>query len=96
VHPKEDFADKWQKNPRLEENFWAWHTQAQADLTALAHRVDETRMRRLVKEKFAVDISQERARTIVGAAVVAGGVVSSLAPAVLTIKEPPKPWAKNA
>ena len=93
VHPKEDFADKWHKHPRLEENFWAWHTQAQADLTAVTRPVDESRLRRLVRQKFGADISQERTRTIVGTAVAAGGAAGASAPAIVTIKEPPRPWA---
>ncbi len=36
--PAEDYADKWARNPALEENFWLWHTQVKVDLAEAAGR----------------------------------------------------------
>jgi hypothetical protein len=33
--PAEDYADKWAKDARLEQNSWTWHTQVKADLAVL-------------------------------------------------------------
>ena len=33
--PAEDYADKWSRDPKLEQNFWSWHMQAKADLARL-------------------------------------------------------------
>lgn len=39
ANPAEDYADKWNTDPDLEQNFWAWQTQAKADFSRLEKMV---------------------------------------------------------
>ena len=95
VDPREDFADKWHKNSRLEENFWLWHSQVQADLTAWAGRLDEHHVRKIAASKFAADISEEQARDLASGRASCGAVSTTTAP-VVTITSAPRPWATDA
>ena len=91
VHPGEDFADKWKSEPESEENFWLWHQQVQADLRTLAAGMDERQIRRHFANKYAVDLSEDKAREL---AARPGGSGQRPAP-VVTIKTGQQPWSWN-
>jgi hypothetical protein len=96
LNPKEDFADRWARNQRFEQNFWAWHRQVNADianLPKLIGRVPE--IVRSMRQKFGVDLTGDMQRKLeVTSAVPTPHIITS-APAV-HIATPPKPWRRNA
>lgn len=94
VNPKEDFADRWARDSRYEDNFKAWHKQVKADLANLAKLIGKPAdITKSVKQKFALDLPVEmREKLEPHTAVPAPHVV---APAV-RIATPPKPWRRNA
>lgn len=64
VNPAEDFADKWHdpayRHLQLEENFWLWLEQAQADFRVVAEARDATYLAEAVKAKFASSLDLDR------------------------------------
>lgn len=87
THPSEDYADKWQRDPRLERSFWEWHQRASADVERLS-----SSMTRIssgdIETKFGMPLTREmEARLAVGAPAIAIPAV-----AVTSITQPPKPW----
>jgi len=96
LNPKEDFADRWARDQRFEQNFWAWHRQAKADvanLPKLIGRVPE--IVRFMRQKFGVELTSDMQRKLeVTSAVPTPHIITS-APAV-HIATPPKPWRRNA
>jgi len=95
VNPAEDFADRWATNPRLEENFWAWHTQAQADLANLRRPLSEDQLQESLRTKFGADLPADSARTIAALTGAAAPVVPERQPTV-HIQSAPKPWTSDA
>lgn len=93
VNPGEDFADKWARNPELEQNFWAWHEQACRDFDAVVTQEDPRRLIKLAEARFALPLSAAKAREITGAAVTAT-TQPSTAPAVV-VRDAPKPWTRR-
>lgn len=91
VNPAEDFADRWAKDQRYEQNFRAWLAQAQADVAALPRLLGKTpQVVDALRRKFAVTLPQD-----------AQDDLQSLAPAVIVpvsravqIAAAPKPWAQ--
>jgi hypothetical protein len=81
--PAEDYADKWSKEPQLEQNFWSWHMQAKADLARLPS----------VRQMFRLDLTQEQLRQFQSAPISVRSV-SYAAPAI-TITSAPKPWGNQ-
>lgn len=96
LNRKEDFADRWVRDHRFEQNFWAWHRQAKADianLPKLIGRVPE--IVRTARQRFGVDLTGEMQRNLeVTGAAPTPHIITS-APAV-HIATPPKPWRRNA
>lgn len=94
VNPREDFADRWVRDSRYEENFKAWHQQVRADLANLAKLIGKPAdITKTVRQKFALDLTAEmREKLEPPTAVPAPHVV---APAV-HIATPPKPWRRDA
>jgi len=94
VNPAEDFADKWYdpkyKHLNLENNFWTWLTQAQADFRILAQSRDTKLLTEQAQTKFAVTLDAARLSHALGVASV--NVVTS--PKTHTIQEPSRPWAR--
>lgn len=97
THPQEDYADKWAREPRLDQNFWVWYAQLQGDvewLSAPLTRIDP----RDLQERFGVTLTAEqaarlapRAPAVVGTRDVAGAV-GGAASAPLQMHNAPKPW----
>lgn len=88
--PAEDYADKWSKDPHLEQNFWEWHTQAKADLARLPELLRGDRLAIGVRKTFRVDLTQEQLREFQPAAPAVRSVISA-APSI-AIASAPRPW----
>src|SRR5690606_17075275 len=58
THPQEDYADKWQRDPQLEQAFWQWHQQVKVDIERFSSPL-ETIVSRDVEKKFGVAIHHE-------------------------------------
>lgn len=96
LNPKEDFADRWARDPRFEQNFWAWHRQAKADIANLPKVIGKVpEIDRTVRQKFALNLTDEMQRKLEVASPVPTPYVITSAPAV-HIATPPKPWRRNA
>jgi hypothetical protein len=96
LNPKEDFADRWARDQRFEQNFWAWHRQVKADianLPKLIGRVSE--IVRTVRQKFRVDLTGDMQRNLEVASAAPTPHIITSTPAV-HIATPPKPWRRNA
>jgi hypothetical protein len=89
--PAEDYADKWAKQPSLEANFWAWHTQVKVDLGRLSGAIEEGKISDQVNAIF--DVRLGRDALLPFAASVAAGptIITRPAPAV-SIPSAPRPW----
>ena len=62
--PTEDYADKWAKDPALENNFWAWHQQLTADLGQLGMAVSQRRLQPAIKSLFDVELTKDEVRAM--------------------------------
>lgn len=90
VNKAEDFADAWRTNSSLEDNFWAWHTQAKQDVAALS-RQDVNRADTMVQNSLNLKLTANQMDALESLAVaVAPAVVTKPQPTV--IKSAPEPW----
>jgi hypothetical protein len=87
THPEEDYADKWQRNPRLEPSFWEWHTQAKADVERFSTATSRSTVNE-VKVKFDIPITGTLEMQLAGRA---PAVILSSTTAT-RIADAPKPW----
>ncbi len=94
VHPGEDFAEKWAKDPRLEKNFWEWHTQARADLDRIVAAPSASRLVGAMRAAFTVVPDDEFIQRISGAVGPPTGAVVKAAPVLIT--KGPRPWGACA
>jgi len=94
VNPAEDFADKWHDQKyahlRLEENFWAWLTQAQADFALIERGGDPAVLVKQVDFKFGIKLDP---RSISGT--FAGPAILTNRKAQVITEAPPKPWMRG-
>jgi hypothetical protein len=91
--PAEDYADKWSKDPQLEQNFWSWHMQAKADLARLPDLLRGDRLSASVRQMFRLDLTQEQLRQFQFASISMRSV-SHAAPAI-AFTNAPKPWGNE-
>jgi hypothetical protein len=91
--PAEDYADKWSKEPQLEQNFWSWHMQAKADLARLPDLLRGDRLSASVRQMFRLDLTQEQLLQFQSAPISVRSV-SYAAPAI-AITSAPKPWGNQ-
>ena len=90
VNGAEDFADAWRKNPSLEENFWAWHTQAKQDIAGLSNH-DVNRAEQLVQNSLSLNLTSNQKDALSALAItIAPKVILRTQPTV--IKSAPEPW----
>jgi hypothetical protein len=95
LNPKEDFADRWARDHRYEQNFRAWHKQAKADLANLAHVIGKvTDTERLVRQKFALNLTGEMQRKLDAMSTPLAPHITTSTPAV-HIATPQKPWLRD-
>jgi hypothetical protein len=85
--PAEDYADKWFRDPSLEENFWAWHAQLKIDLNRLLKSFAAKTLFSEAKSAFCAELSKEQLRKLQpsGVATIRGG-------APISITSAPRPW----
>ncbi len=94
VNPVEDFADKWSelksRHLNLEDNFWTWLSQAQADFRILAQSRDPKVIVEQARTKFASALDGDSLRRALGLSSV--NIVTE--PKSHRIAEAPaKPWS---
>jgi hypothetical protein len=89
--PAEDYADKWRRDPRLEENFWLWLAQFKADVDELPRLLEERQLSKAVSRTFSVDINETHVRKLLGGISSAAPAVIRSAP-VVQITTPARPW----
>jgi hypothetical protein len=91
--PAEDYADKWSKDPQLEQNFWAWHAQAKADLARLPDLLLGDRLAKSVRQIFRLNLSEEQLRQFQPAPAYVRS--ASYAVHAIAIATAPKPWGNR-
>jgi hypothetical protein len=91
--PAEDYADRWTKDPALESNFWAWHTQAKSDIAKLPAFLSSDNLSLEIRRTFRVELSEEELRQF-KANVIRPSMAARAAPA-LSIPSAPRPWGQN-
>jgi hypothetical protein len=87
--PSEDYADKWSKNPLLEQNFLLWHSQVQQDL-ARFHTLTRDGMDREIRGRFDVQLTRDQLSHISNPL---SPISAAVAPTVF-VPSAPKPWGK--
>ncbi len=93
ANPAEDYADKWTKEPQLEQNFWSWHMQVKTDLARLPDLLRGDRLSESVRQMFRLDLTQEQMRQFQPVPISVRSV-SYAAPAI-AITSAPKPWGNQ-
>jgi hypothetical protein len=95
VNPAEDFADKWSteegRKKRLEENFNAWLTKAQADFNMIAHSTDS----QFISEQALQKLGSRLNPSVLQEKLVFSVPTVAFSPKAHTIHEAPaRPWEK--
>lgn len=93
--PAEDYADKWAKDPSLEDNFWAWHTQVKIDTARLPAFLTGKRLFSDVRGAFRVDLTQDDLKQFESPDAPSTSTVVQSAP-ILYVPSGPKPWGNRA
>lgn len=93
--PAEDYADKWARNPPLEDNFWLWHTQVKVDIARLPAVLSGSRLASDIRSTFRVELTQEEIGRFQPGDHSATPVIVRSAPA-LYIPTAPRPWGDGA
>jgi len=95
VNPAEDFADRWAKDARYEDNFWVWQAQVKADLVDLRRLTGKvTDISRAVRKKFALDLTADMEKRLGARSAASGPHIITAAP-VVHIASAPKPWRSD-
>lgn len=87
--PSEDYADKWSKNPLLEQNFLLWHSQVQQDLARL-HTLTRDGMDREIRGRFDVQLTRDQLSHISNPL---PATAAAVAPTVF-VPSAPRPWGE--
>jgi hypothetical protein len=93
--PAEDYADKWAKDPTLEGNFWAWHTQVKIDIARLPALLSGKSLGADVRGIFRVELSQDHLKQFEPREALATPVMVRSAP-VVYVPTAPRPWGAGA
>lgn len=93
--PAEDYADKWRKDPELEQNFWTWHSQVEADVKRIPALLHEQKLDSGARKMFRIDLTEAQLKKLAPSASnrATGTIVT--APSVV-ISNPPRPWGRFA
>jgi hypothetical protein len=89
--PAEDYADKWAKNPQLESNFWAWHTQAKVDLAGLPMLLSSPNLASEIRAKFGVELTRDELERLQLQEASIGPALVVSAP-IVRVPNAPRPW----
>ncbi len=92
--PAEDYADKWTKNPALESNFWAWHTQVRSDIAKLTAILSGNNLFSEVRRTFRVELTEDELRRFEAGGTRPAPVIIRTAP-VVSIPSALRPWGHN-
>ncbi len=96
LNPSEDFADRWARDARYEQNFWAWHRQVKADLAHLPRLCGKvTDAVSTARQKFALELTADMQQQLEAACAVPAPTFVASPPAVQIVSAP-KPWQRNA
>jgi hypothetical protein len=87
--PSEDYADKWSKNPLLEQNFLLWHSQVKQDLARL-HTLTRDGIDREIRGRFDVQLTRDQLSHISNPL---PATAAAVAPTVF-VPSAPTPWGK--
>lgn len=87
--PAEDYADKWSRNPALEQNFWIWLTAVKAAVASIPAMLNAGRLARDVYAMFRVDLTQDELSELETGR--GPSVVVKAAP-TLILPTAPRPW----
>jgi hypothetical protein len=93
TNPAEDFADKWNSAPELQQNFDAWVDQARRDFAMLLEAEGPRELMRRADSSLAIPLTEGRAASLFEG--VEDDDRQVAAPAIV-ITDPPKPWARSA
>jgi hypothetical protein len=93
VNPAEDFADRWASDIRLEQNFWAWHTQIKADLRNCVELMSSKQLPEKVQKLFDVSLTSEQLNELTKFGV-RTSATKTPAP-LIRVNEAPKPWRSS-
>jgi hypothetical protein len=88
--PVEDYADKWNQDPRLEQNFNLWHAQVKADCANLPALIRTERMAKGVRDTFQIALSQDQLRELQPEQF--SKRLSAYAAPAVVINSAPRPW----
>lgn len=91
INPFEDFADKWQEDFQLRENFWLWHAQVKADLKNLATSFDKSQLQYQFSKFFGIVLLDESATELTKKR----PDYAAQPPAVVNIKAGQHPWSMD-
>lgn len=91
VNPGEDFADRWARDRRYEENFWTWHAAVQADIRKLPGLLGRPTLSDEIGRMFRVDLTADQLRWLQPGVAVSTPAVVKASP-VLHIASAPRPW----
>ena len=89
--PAEDYADKWARDPRLEENFWGWYWAVKRDVEELVGVARSSTAADRVWDRFQVRLKEDEVRQL--RPVVAVPPVAKAAPTIV-IPSGPRPWGR--
>lgn len=87
THPREDYADKWRRQPVLEQNFRWWHEQVRATVRLL----DQSAESRHVERSFALTLTDEHWRRLGTRRV----PIKSAAVIAPRTHDAPRPWSRH-
>ena len=92
--PAEDYADKWAKEPRLEQNFHIWHQAVRIDIAKFASLISGGNLSADVWKMFRVELTREELAAMTPQS---ESVLAAVKPSpVLYIPTGPRPWQEHA
>jgi hypothetical protein len=94
VNPAEDFADRWASDIRLEQNFWAWHTQIKADLRNCVELLGSKQLPDKVQKLFDLSLTSEQLNELSKMGAVSISAAKTAAP-LIRVSTAPKPWRRS-
>lgn len=92
VNPEEDFADRWSSDSRLEPAFWAWHTQACADMRSVAKPLTKASLEAQVQRRFSLSLADEALDRLSDDVEMTSVTPKRIAAPAIVIASTPKPW----
>ena len=94
--PAEDYADKWVKEPALEDNFWLWHTQVKADIARIPSLLAGRNLASEVRTTFRVELNQDEIDLFAAPETAATSIVVGSGPVLYIPTAAPRPWGNSA